>query len=80
VGFGGMVACGGWVVAGLGQLRQHQMGVSPLQDVAAAVGDRQRLGSQPLGLVRRPRRHAQPGQVDEDVGFALHVVDPPAAL
>ena len=64
-----MLQGGGFVAAGEGELGEFQVGVRALQDVAAALGDEQRLLGQPLGLVRRAGGGAQPRQVNEDVGF-----------
>ena len=69
VGFLGVLLGASLVAAGQREAGKLQVGVGALQDVAAALGDEQRLLGQPLGLVRRAGGGAEPRQVDEDVGF-----------
>ena len=70
----------GFVAAGEGEFGEFKVGVRALQDVAAALGEDQRLLGQPRSLFRRAGGGAQPRQVNEDVGFDLHQVDAAAAF
>ena len=79
-GFGGVIASGGLVAAGEGELGELEVGVRALQDVAAALGDDDRLFGQPLGLVRRAGGGAQPCEVNENVGFEVDDSDSAAAF
>jgi hypothetical protein len=47
--------------------------------IAAVLGDQERLLGEPLGLVRRAGRGAEPRQVNDDVGLELNEVDAAAA-
>jgi len=70
-GLCGVIANRRLVAAGERALGELEVGIPALQDVAAPLGDDERLLGQPLRLVRRAGGGAQPCQVDEYVGFGL---------